>query len=291
MSRPADDPPPFTPQFLDDLRFVRAALSGGGLARRLERLSTWFDDWRERELREVRAHLDDLPPHDPLLCPISLFGTMDLGRLERAHSRTLAWLLDPRHAHGFGSELLRELLQLARPDVDFSALAVRETFAEYPIEISNFGSGYFDIWSRGTWRVGEREEPWLLVVEAKVDAAEGVQQLEKYDAWLAAHAPSHGAPATSQAAPAGATTIIRVFLTPGGHASQADSPHWLPISFADLVRVFRRPLMRAVGSDGFHFLRFYLAGILRDVCNWPLPITADVRDPYHLRQYLREAGN
>ena len=38
---------------------------------------------------------------------------------------------------------------------------------------------------------------------------------------------------------------------------------------------------------GYHFLRYYLAGVLQDVCGWGHMATLDAADPYALFTYLK----
>jgi hypothetical protein len=80
----------------------------------LDELAGQFSDWRAAKRKQIRALLSSLPEDDPIRCPISLLGTLDFGRLETAHTRTLAWLLDPGREHGFGAHLLRSLLAHVR---------------------------------------------------------------------------------------------------------------------------------------------------------------------------------
>lgn len=87
--------------FLCDLKLVYDSLPRPTDSR-LNDLGERVQGWRTRVQQEVQEALRQLPADDPLRCPISLFGTMDYGRLETAHTNALAWLLDPRKAHGFG---------------------------------------------------------------------------------------------------------------------------------------------------------------------------------------------
>src|SRR5262245_56355407 len=86
--------------FLSDLAQVYATLPVVSDAN-LHFLANRFDAWRRSTQEFVRTRLRELSDDDPLRCPISLFRTMDYGRLETAHTRTLAWLLDPQREHGF----------------------------------------------------------------------------------------------------------------------------------------------------------------------------------------------
>jgi len=64
---------------------------------------------------------------------------------------------------------------------------------------------------------------------------------------------------------------------------------WLPLSFAALVRILRVGMEGLQQAEGYHFLRYYLAGVLRDVCHWPVPLDLGRVDPYLLLDYLSEA--
>lgn len=237
-------------------------------------LGEHLQEWRSRAQRQLHGLLARLPVDDPLLCPISLFRTMDYGRLETAHTRALAWLLDPRKEHGFGDKLLATLL--AR--IEDIAL---------PIEIQNVESerlidgprvfettGRIDILAEGSWiGKGGKRIPWVLVIEAKIDAEEGEEQLSWYEDWLDAAA--------------GNRQVLRVFLTPDGREPETGRQDWFPLKFQELVETFRSVFDELRDKPGSHFLRFYLAGVLRDVCGWPVPIRSDCADPYSVLSYLR----
>jgi hypothetical protein len=113
----------------------------------------------------------------------------------------------------------------------------------------------------------------MLVIEAKIDAGEGEEQLDKYDEWIASHA-------------AGRETY-RVFLTPDGLLPEGRSEEWTALSFRKLVQIFRDVYPELRNAAGFHFLRFYLAGVLQDICGFPRNVTPDAPDPYAVASYLK----
>jgi hypothetical protein len=59
------------------------------------------------------------------------------------------------------------------------------------------------------------------------------------------------------------------------------------LSFLELVRTFRVVYGGLRDAPGFHFLRFYLAGVLQDVCQWPRNIAEGAADPYAVASYLK----
>ncbi len=258
--------------FLLDLAQVYASLPGSSDGD-LRLLAERFDKWRNTAREHLNSHLKELDADDPLLCRISLFRTMDSGRLETAHTRTLAWLLDPGkdEEHGFSDTLMAALLEQLANRSRFDRLYVQEVVSEYPLE-GSAGKGRFDILARGEWERSDERVRWILVIEAKVDAWEGEGQLDKYDEWLASHADGR--------------EIYLVFLTADGRESETGCDEWKPWSFLKLVQVFRQVYPHLATARGFHFLRFYLAGVLQDICGWPRHVTADAPDPYAIASYL-----
>lgn len=66
-------------------------------------LNKWRSDYQQFLKQELDQVRDD-DPNDPLLGSVSLFRTMDYGRLETAHTRALEWMLGNKE-HGFGNQL------------------------------------------------------------------------------------------------------------------------------------------------------------------------------------------
>jgi hypothetical protein len=209
--------------------------------------------WRGRTAERVSAGLAKLPEDDPALCPVSLFGTMDGGRFETSHTRTLAWLLDPGAEHGFGTALMERLLDHLDAD-KAGPLTVASVRAEQPVDGSDDGDGRIDVFAEGT----RRGKPWVLAIEAKVYAGESEKQLDRYSEWL----------------------------TPEGRDAETGGGLWTPLSFLDLAAAFRSRWQELRPAPGFHFLRFYLAGVLRDVCGWELPLDKD-SNPYRVDMRLQ----
>lgn len=266
-------PPPLSADFLADLKRVYDTLPVAS-DDNLRFLAERFDEWRKKTRELVCKLLAKLNEDDPLLCRISLFRTMDYGRLETAHTRTLAWLLDPAkdEEHGFGDALLAALLKHLAERDHFDRLQVERVVPEHFLEGAE-ETGRSDVLAEGEWESKGERVRWVLVIEAKIDAEEGVGQLDKYDEWLDSHA-------------AGRETY-RVFLTPDGRPSDGGCGEWTALSFRKLVQIFRTVYSTLRYARGFHFLRFYLAGLLQDVCGLPRNVTDDTADPYAIASYLK----
>ena len=260
--------------FLDDLAAVHKTMeetAPQSISRdELGFISKHLEEWRSKAQKELAMLIDKLPEDDPLLCPISLFGTMDYGRLETAHTRTLAWLLNPTKEHGFGSKLLEALLVR----VDGQRLPVEVTRVESELFISV--ASRIDIFAEGVWiNENGKRIPWMMALEAKIDAWEGEEQLTRYDAWLDSRV--------------GDREVLRVFLTPDGRQPSMAVQEWFPLKFQELAEAFRLSFDELRDKPGYHYLRFYLAGVLRDVCGWPIPIRTDCIDPYSVLSYIKHA--
>jgi hypothetical protein len=65
------------------------------------------------------------------------------------------------------------------------------------------------------------------------------------------------------------------------------SEEWESLSYLELVRIFRAVYNGLRHAPGFHFLRFYLAGVLQDVCRLPRNVGEDAADPYAVASYLK----
>lgn len=266
-------PPPLSAAFLSDLEKVYAGLPTTSDADLLD-LGERFRKWRKATQEFVRARRAELDKDDPLLCPVSVFRTMDAGRLEVAHTRTLAWLLDPKkdEEHGFGNALLAALLGWYTGQGHFDRVDVEQVAAEHPLE-GAAGKGRLDVMAKGEWEIAGQRVRWVLVIEAKIDAWEGGGQLDKYDEWLRSHADGR--------------EPFRIFLTTDGREPEGGCDDWKALRFLKLVQIFRKVYGRLDKAPGFHFLRFYLAGVLQDLCHLPRNVSEDAPDPYAVASYLQ----
>jgi hypothetical protein len=261
-----------SPAFVSELKEVYDSLARASESD-LEFLAERFEKWRGFMQERLGSLLRDLPLDDPLKCPISLFRTMEYGRLETAHTRTLAWLLDPKGEHGFADALLRALLRHLAENQQIDGVVVGEIASECAIDNSDHQKGRLDVLARGSCEENGQPVRWLLVIEAKVDAWEGEGQLAKYEHWLRKEANGR--------------RVLRVFLTPGARPAESGFEEWQPLSYLDLVRIFRKPYGQLSEAPGFHFLRFYLAGVLQDICHFRRDVNASVADPYTVVSYLK----
>ena len=154
----------------------------------------------------------------------------------------------------------------------FDRLQVERVVSEHPLDESA-GVGRLDVLAEGEWESMGKRDRWTLLIEAKVDAREGDGQLDKYDEWLDSHA--------------GHRATYCVFLTPDGREPETGGEQWESLSFLELVRIFRGVYGELRQAPGYHFLKFYLAGVLQDICGFPRNVGCDAADPYALALYLK----
>jgi hypothetical protein len=235
-------------------------------------LKTWSSECD----RALKKQLRSLEKDDPVKCPVSLFGTMDCGRLEIAHTRTLAWLLNPRGEHGFGSRMIESLVHHLhkgkRPQFRVETVKA-EQFYDNP---DDEDAGRTDVWIKGVLD----EKPWLLVIEAKVDSPEGDQQLGRYDKEIQRWRKQW---------PSSNVHVDRIFLTPD--RTDPSSQNWTKLSFSELTRIFWEAAGSLKTRPGYHFLRFYIAGILKDVLDMPIGKISHQLNRFRLLGFLQQPPN
>ena len=275
--------PAVVEEFLCDLDKVhRQILAGQKLSRPVsvdtfDQLAGVFKGTRLGALKRIggKDFLEKLPANDPLRCPVSLFGSLDLGLRETAHTRALAWLMDPREEHGFRMTLLRVFLKVVfNLDNDF-----RIETADVRSETSgNESRDRIDIHMSGKWTLsGRKPESWLVLVEAKIEANESEDQCAKYENQF-------------RRAITSADRSALVFLTHDGRQSISSSKNgpskWCPLSFINLAGLFWQESPALLGKPGLEFLRLYVTGVLKDLYELKCGQISDQDDIYRVGDFL-----
>lgn len=241
----------------------------------LFKLGRQLDELRlsvQNKVNERRETLRKNDPENPLFCHVSLYAPMDYGRLEVAHTRTLAWLLDPDKEHEFGDYLLKGLLPLFEiaTDRQFEIKNVKSEQIHYGDD--NAILGRTDIWIEGIWN--DDNKPFLIVIEAKIDAPEGKDQLDRYEDAIKKR---------------NIEDVFCVFLTPNGRKSVGiTDKNWLPVSFIIIAGRLAAASRDLKDKQGYHFLRFYIASIIRDILGWKMAEKSEKANPYLLLSYLNQ---
>ncbi len=207
--------------------------------------------------RIERLKIED--PENPAFLSFGLLGGQSLWNIhETMHSKLLAWFLDPTQAHGFGDKLRNSFLSVIEShENSVNELEVSRVNTEWKLPK---GNERIDIVIECTNR-NDRSLVTYIFVEMKVRSDEGRDQLEKYDhgidLWLGNDESS---------------VAIKIFLTPDRRESETSSNSWIPIDFEYIARELWKSARKEKDAPGYQLLRYYIASILRDICDWPLPI-------------------
>lgn len=240
----------------------------------LDSLGEKLSDWRKRCQRELRRQLAKVGNDHPIKCKIGLFGPMGMHRAEVSHTRALAWLLDPRSEHGFGSDLFSALLKRAHVQAGGPEFDVSLVEAERFFRGGKKDQGRTDIWIEGEWREETGPKRGLVVIEAKIDSDEGGGQLDRYSKEVGRY-------------PAASSRKLKLLLTPRQDEPVKVRNGWVPLSFHDLSTAFLSRLGGLKGLPGYDFLRIYLAGVLSDILGIATGDTIGPADPYDRLQILK----
>lgn len=194
---------------------------------------------------------DEKFPH-PHNLPVSLLGCIDMGRLETANTKTLAYLLNGNELHGLGFVVLEELIKRIGID-NCQSIKDCSVFAEKPF-YDGEKIGRFDIIVEGVMIIStNQEKPFEIVIEAKIDSKEGNGQLKKYDDILAKDQRKR--------------VIKKVFLTI--EKKDPSEKDWDNILWSDIADV----IWSAINKDdlreacGYQFARYYISSIYSNIYN------------------------
>lgn len=220
---------------------------------------------------------------NPAFLGISLLRILHgTGLRETAHTRLLAYFLNPIEIHGFERLLLRALIShiTDEPWGKDCSLKLDSIQAE---RILSENGRRTDIWIEGTVQPSDfkTEQKWLVIVEAKTDSSESNEQLADYeieaDNWFKKD--------ENRLEP------LFVFLTiDGGEGQTSAKNDWLPLSFRDISELLWTAARNNEDAPGVHILRHYISGILSDMYGWHLPIQAktdDTANIYSMLGFLR----
>ncbi len=190
----------------------------------------------------VEGHRKEFPA-SPLFSSCSLLRPLGQNRRELQVTQALGWLLDPKGEHGFGGLLLRAFLSTIS-DKDEAARVV-----------SSAVDGDISVYTEFALNESCRADILItaggsaVVVEAKIDAAEGQSQTDRYSRDFGKRY----------------AVCAYVYLTPNG--KQPASVHFTSVRYLEVARAMIRVLPTAGHAEGFHYARYYLAGILEEFCD------------------------
>jgi hypothetical protein len=225
---------------------------------------------RDHNLKKIKQILDNEMDDSALFCPISLFGTMEMGRLEVAHTRTLGWLISPKESHGFGHELTKSFLKLFGLSHDFSN--IQEVFieTEKQLFIGEESYGRADIYVS----IVSGTTQHTLIVEAKIDSILSKQQYKKYMTYLQ-HVSGHKS--------------LGVLVTEEA-LNELEFVDSSIVTYQQVYKAFLDTSRSLSSTNGAWFLKYYLAGIAQDILHLPKIRKNNINEnelPYQLLKMLR----
>lgn len=155
-----------------------------------EQLQSFFNGWaklptiEEKQPKQIHAD-DDALAHffsafEPALAPIreqrklgmalNVWKAAKLKRDELRNTEVLRWLLDWRGDHGQGNQILAKFLQIFEGDLKMEAPTQYQCYAESRLN--------GDLSNRVDIEIDASD--FLLLIEVKIDAIEGKDQLKRY---------------------------------------------------------------------------------------------------------------
>ena len=219
----------------------------------------------ERQLQELilDANLERL---EDMLAEFNLFDVLRIERAELQHSAFLAWLLDPRGSHRLGDYFLRRFITQAA--LEAQKLDFNNQFSiPSPFVVDGWGLNDIEVFTERQAGSGRRridillvgrDDEFACVIENKIGAGEGVDQLKEY--------------LNSVEDEYQGFTIFPIFLTPEGRKPQdeEDARHYIPLGYKLIDRLIERVLDRrksTVSESAKTFLEQYKQSLGRSVLN------------------------
>lgn len=211
---------------------------------------------------KLRKQLKALSQDHPINSAHGILGPVNLGRIaEPIHTRLIAWFLDPGGTHGFGDRVARAFLRHTNAEIRTRNFKVESVEAEALMGNHSDSRDRIDI--KATGRADNKQ--WSLYIEAKLNSPEGDKQLARYEKKL----PREG--------------VHLIYLSLYGTApSTSRKRDWTTLSYAQLVQLLWESTKSLSDKQGYPIMRFYLAGLLRDVLDVPLAAgngSAGLREP------------
>lgn len=249
-----------------------------------KQLSCAFDTLRLKSKKNLSLAINKSLEYDkdnPIFYPVSLFRPLDMGRLEIAHTKTLAWLLKPKAEHGFGVYCLKQLLTFLskhHPQDNLSSIDACPEGSLVLAEKRTQCGSRIDVWAKVFCR--KSRSNWLIVIEAKISHTESSGQLAKYDQEIKRFTKENPD-----------AKVVRLFLTTDRKNHTTSKEHWVPITYEDIFVAFWKNSKLIAEKPGYQFLRLYLSGLLSDLQSWHLPLDKENSNPYIATTLLRKISD
>lgn len=208
----------------------------------LNKVGNLLSAQKQMKLQEVERIITETKPHVARIeedqkkqaLKFNIFSALGVTRKEVIQSRFLAYLLDPNEHHCQEGIFLNAFLK----KIDLPEISTKKQMKKVRVEIEYSAGedlGRMDI-------ILFCKPEWLIVIENKVDAGEGEEQLPRYAEWLKK--------------PPGYNNRMLIFLTPTGHESvtgKASNCVDLQLSYLHLAEAFS-PMLDLIEAESVHNL-------------------------------------
>ena len=223
--------------------------------------------WPPNEIATEKQGIEErIPDDDPLRLSIDLLTPLRRVRDENIHTLALSFLLKPGASHGFDNAVLNsilaeagygtgagKILRLAR-----QARSKIVVYPEYRYRVEGFRNRSLarcDIWIE----VRSGKHSALIIIENKIDAPEGKQQLEWYEAQAAKWCKSQKG------------KCILIFLTADDRQTKSSAEEkWVCLSYLRLAGALRKVLKANPKAPGCAWLELYIATLMKAVLGFSL---------------------
>jgi hypothetical protein len=185
---------------------------------------------------------DDLLAFESRIGRFNIFDALGVARAEIRPSNFLAFLLDPAESHGQGQLFLKAFL------MDLLKQAPAEMRPLSPIDLDGTDLRGIEVkreWNHIDILIRCKEPAFVVVVENKIGAKEGPDQLSRYAKVVRKQFPG--------------VLPLCVYLTLD--ADEPSEDDWVPYSYADVWRVLNRvrdTYHKSIGDEVLVFLDHYL---------------------------------
>jgi hypothetical protein len=197
----------------------------------------------EREVLErFVVENDDLLTLESRIGRFNIFDALRITDAEIRHSNFLAFLVDPGESHGQGQLFLKAILM----DLFRQSRLEKRPQGCSPIVLDATELRGVDVkreWKHTDLLITCNEPPFVVVIENKIRATEGSDQLSRYEEAMEKHHPG----------------ALFVYLTLKAEPASRDA--WMPYGYEDIYRVLKRlrnANQKSIGGEVLVFLDHYL---------------------------------
>jgi hypothetical protein len=175
----------------------------------------------EKEIVHLIHELDAIKKHRSYSTGFNIFKSTGMVRQEIKHSNFLGFLLDPQEQHGLGSQFVKSIIFRLASNNENSGIS----------QLGTLLNDYDDLKIKREWSTPEsklkidlvawsKENKSVFVIENKVDASAGKNQLSNYAELIEKHSRFSG------------YKVIYIFLTK--NADDSNEGSWLSLGYEDI---------------------------------------------------------